>query len=64
MKPFKNFNSSCSEDKFGTTFLLSNLLPNARNTVNVPDKMCRFAVPTAAHNMVLTIFVDTFIVFI
>lgn len=62
MKPSKNFISLCSEENFGKILLFSNLLPKARNTVNVSDKICRSAVPTAAHNMVLTIFIDTFMV--
>jgi len=56
MKPLKNFSSLCSEDKFGTTLLFSILLPNTCNTVNILDRICRFAVPTAGHIMVLTIF--------
>jgi hypothetical protein len=57
MKLLKNFNSSCSKDKFSTSVLFSNILPNARNKVNIYDKNCRFAVPTAAHNMTSTIFI-------
>jgi hypothetical protein len=63
MKLLKNFHISCSKHKFGTTVLLSNILPNARNKVNISNKNFRFSVPTAAHNMTPTIFVLHFYYF-